>query len=116
MKNKAQSIMEYVVMIGVVAIAIFSMTVYFKRGVQGSLRNTAGQISDGGMYSPGATVANSRITRKIAETSTSYTNPADSSSGSVLEANKSISESSTRIEQNISKDESVGDFSQEPQR
>ena len=38
MKNKAQSFMEYSLLIGCIALALFAMQAYFKRGIQGVVK------------------------------------------------------------------------------
>jgi len=50
-KNKAQSTLEYAVLIAVVVGALVAIQVYFKRGVQGKLRDSADQIGE--QYSAG---------------------------------------------------------------
>lgn len=56
MKNKAQSLLEYAVVICIIIAALISMRVYIKRGLQGSLRANADSISSA-YYSPGATIS-----------------------------------------------------------
>ncbi|MFA5092497.1 MAG: hypothetical protein WC543_00935 [Candidatus Omnitrophota bacterium] len=45
---KAQSTLEYVILIGFVVAALIAMGVYMKRGVQGKIRDSSDQI--GGQY------------------------------------------------------------------
>ncbi len=42
--NRAQSLLEYVVLIGVVATAFIFISVFFKRGINGMIKVTADQI------------------------------------------------------------------------
>jgi hypothetical protein len=44
-RSRAQSLSEYAIIIGLVSLALVSMTVYMKRGLQGHLRDMANQIS-----------------------------------------------------------------------
>ena len=48
-KHKAQSLVEYTVILGVIALAIMSMQVYFKRGIQSLIKVVA---DDYGPYGP----------------------------------------------------------------
>ena len=43
-KEKAQSIMEYAILIGIVSAAIMAMNVYVKRGVQAGIKFSADQM------------------------------------------------------------------------
>ena len=45
-KTKAQSTLEYVILIGFVVSALIAMGVYMKRGIQGKLRESTDQIGE----------------------------------------------------------------------
>lgn len=51
--KKAQSTLEYALLIAVVVGVLITMQAYIKRGMQGKLRDVTDQIGD--QYSPGAT-------------------------------------------------------------
>lgn len=46
LERKAQSTLEYAVLISIVVAAFLAMQIYMKRGVQGKLRSAADQIGD----------------------------------------------------------------------
>lgn len=46
LNRKAQSTLEYAVLIAIVVAAFLAMQIYMKRGVQGKLRSAADQIGD----------------------------------------------------------------------
>ncbi len=62
LKTKAQSTLEYVILIGVVVAALIAMGIYMKRGAQGQLRQAADQIGE--QYSAGLTTSNYLVTSK----------------------------------------------------
>jgi Flp pilus assembly pilin Flp len=53
--KKAQSTLEYAVIIAVIAAALVAMNVYMKRGMQGKLRESADKIGE--QYSAGRTTS-----------------------------------------------------------
>ena len=53
MNKRAQSTLEYALMIAVVVGALIAMQVYVKRGLQGKLKDSTDQIGE--QYSPGYT-------------------------------------------------------------
>jgi uncharacterized protein (UPF0333 family) len=55
-KKKAQSTLEYAVLIGVVVAGLIAMQTYVKRGFQGKLRENADSIGEA--FSPGYTTYN----------------------------------------------------------
>ena len=57
---RAQSTLEYAVIIAVVVAALLTMQVYIKRGLQGRLRSVADEI--GQQYDPGNTTGNMTFT------------------------------------------------------
>lgn len=114
MRNKAQSTLEYTVLIIVVAAALFTMQVYFKRGIQGRIRSNADDLSGASAYSPGATNSISKVTKTIEENATSYTKKENNILGDINEIN--ISEANTTINQTTERNETVLPFNAEPQR
>ena len=57
LRNKrAQTTLEYAILIGVVAAALIAMQMYLKRGYQGKIRDSADSM--GGQFSPGLTAYN----------------------------------------------------------
>ena len=46
MNKKAQSLLEYIFLIGIVTMALFAMNTLFKRGIQGIIKVTADQIGN----------------------------------------------------------------------
>ncbi|MDD4986873.1 MAG: hypothetical protein PHQ43_14080 [Dehalococcoidales bacterium] len=52
--NRAQSTLEYAIIVAVVVAALIAMQVYVKRGMQGGLRNQSANIGE--EYCPGQTV------------------------------------------------------------
>lgn len=71
MKKKAQSHIEYAVLICIVVAALLTMHLYIKRGLQGNLRQLGDQYSGGGSYAPGRVNALTTIDRHINENSAS---------------------------------------------
>ena len=59
MKRRAQSTLEYALMIAVVVGALIAMQVYVKRGLQGKLKDSTDQIGE--QYSPGFTTGHEEI-------------------------------------------------------
>jgi len=112
MRNRAQSTLEYVVMIAVIAAALFAMQIYIKRGMQGKMRESADSIGQGFLYSPGATVSNSNITTISKEETKSYSK--DNPTNSNLKVN--ISESKVQNTRTTERTEDVLSYAAEPQR
>jgi len=52
-KNKAQTILEYAVLIGVVAAALVAMKIFMQRALQDKYRQSADTFGEGGQYEPG---------------------------------------------------------------
>lgn len=101
MRKRAQSLIEYTVLIAVTAAALVSMQVYMKRAISGKLRTQAAQVSGGGFYSPGATVSDQNITKNITEHSYS---------------DKFIQTSESESMQRVNTSEQVLSFAAEPER
>jgi len=72
MGKRAQTTIEYAVLIGVIVAGLIAMQVYLRRGMQGRLKASADEMSSGALYSPGATNSNSRIDTAVSEESHSY--------------------------------------------
>jgi uncharacterized protein (UPF0333 family) len=100
MKNKAQSILEYAVLIIVVVAALLAMQAYFKRGIQGRARSSADEISGGSMYAPGETTAHSTVTRSITEGMKSYTE-------TTTTGEKNVSENTFEMNQQTSRQDTI---------
>lgn len=60
MKNSAQSLLEYAVILSLIVAGLFAMQVYLKRGISGRMKGSADELGGGLFYSPRAT--NSTIT------------------------------------------------------
>ena len=58
--KKAQSTLEYALIISVVVGALLAMQVYVKRGIQGRLKKAADDLGD--QYSPGHTTGSIAVT------------------------------------------------------
>ena len=59
--RKAQSTLEYAVVIACICAALLAMRIYLKRGLQGKLRETADSL--GSQYEPGSTESDITITQ-----------------------------------------------------
>jgi len=55
-KKRAQSTLEYAILIGVIVAGLIAMQVYLKRGFQGKLRESADSMGE--QFSPGYTTSN----------------------------------------------------------
>lgn len=67
MKSRAQSTVEYVLLLTTIVAALIAMQVYAKRAVQGRMRANASDLSEGNLYSPGATFGFSLTTTNVEE-------------------------------------------------
>jgi Flp pilus assembly pilin Flp len=72
--RKAQTALEYAVLIVCVVAALIAMQIYLKRGVSGRLRQQADSL--GAQYSPGHTTSTFTITSNSKVTSTTEMNEA----------------------------------------
>lgn len=97
MKNRAQSTVEYLLILCLVAAALTSAAVYTKRSLQGRIKFNADQLSAESIYAPGATNLITHINRDITESSHSYTD-----SDTIDGKDHSVSESNSTIIQNYS--------------
>ncbi len=68
MNKKAQSTIEYMVLVGVIVAGLVCMQLYMKRSLQGRMRDYAGQLAGEEAYSPGATVSRMQINTITNET------------------------------------------------
>ena len=73
-KNKAQSTLEFAVLVACIVATAVAMGVYIKRGVQGRIRQSADEI--GTLYAPGATSGTSSKTLSQQSHERSYSEPA----------------------------------------
>lgn len=73
LNKKAQSSMEYVILISIIAASLFGMEMYFKRGLQGKIKASADEISGGFGYAPGRTNSSIVITKSEKEDSETKT-------------------------------------------
>lgn len=71
MRNRAQIMVEYSVLIGIIVAALIGMQVYVKRAAQGRIRSHTDQLSSGRAYSPGAMNSSSVIERTVVESTAS---------------------------------------------
>ena len=124
MKNHAQVTIEAVVIIMIVVAALIAVNAYIRRGIQGKIKGSSGQISDSALYSPGATVSSQAIARNIIETANSYYNffnPdthkfTDTVENRTNDNRITISDSTTTMDQNSNQVGGVLSSAQEPQR
>ena len=65
-KSRAQTTLEYAVLIGVIVAALIAMQRYLKRGYQGKLRESADQMGE--QFSPGYTKVLDHRKSELAET------------------------------------------------
>ncbi len=86
MTVRAQSTVEYAILIAVVVGALLAMQIYMKRGVQGKLRSATDDI--GAQYVPGKTTANYTVSSSSNRHETLTT---DGTLTSTLKANESQS-------------------------
>ncbi len=112
MNNKAQSTLEYFVMIAVIVAALFAMQTYIKRGMQGKIRDSADNIGQGFLYSPGATVSSSNISTISRESANSYSEDDPGNPNSKV----NISESTVQNTRTTERTEDVLSYAAEPQR
>lgn len=66
--RKAQSTLEYSVLIALIVAGLLAMQVYLKRGVQGRLRQSADEIGE--QFSPGFTTVSRTTTSSITSSET----------------------------------------------
>lgn len=66
LNRKAQSTLEYAVIIAVVVAALIAMQAYVKRGLQGKFRQASDDIGE--QYSPARTTSNQAITSHVTST------------------------------------------------
>lgn len=66
--RKAQSTLEYAIIIAVVVAGLIAMQAYMKRGLQGKLRQASDEIGE--QFSPGQTTGTVNVTSKYSTTET----------------------------------------------
>lgn len=101
MKSRAQSTIENMALIAIIAAALIGMQVYAKRAMQGRMRANASDLSEGNGYSPGATTAFSLTTTNVVENS---------------ETRDRTTTSTAQVIRNTGKSEEVLPFALEPRR
>ena len=99
--RRAQTMLEYIVLLGILVVALLATSVVIKRSWQGRLKGASEQLTGGGAYSPRATQGSSIINISINESSNSF---------------DSKSNSESNIEVITNKYEEVLPFNNEPQR
>ncbi|MBM3245505.1 MAG: hypothetical protein FJZ15_06930 [Candidatus Omnitrophica bacterium] len=114
MKSRAQSTLEYAVVIAVAVAALIAMSAYIKRGMQGRMRSNTDQLSGGFAYSPGATTGVSFTAKSSEENTESYSVKSMNPSGTQDEVG--ISRSWGNVIQETNRQEILPSFSAEPKR
>jgi uncharacterized protein (UPF0333 family) len=102
MRERAQSILEYTLLICVLIAALMAMRHYINRGIQGKLRQSGEDIGGGYFYAPRETVSDTLTTTTVnKDHSESYgtDNPDDSD----IDAKISISTSEYKSDQKTQK-------------
>ena len=67
-KNRAQSTLEYAILIGVIVAGLVGMQVYLKRGYQGKLKDSADSMGE--QFSPGQTTFTNTTSMSTTSTET----------------------------------------------
>jgi len=112
MENKAQTTLEYAVLIGIIVVALLAMSVYMRRAMQGRLKDNADQISEGFAYSPKATNSHS-IALTHSEEKSDAKNIVDAHNET---SSDTITTSTANITTTVNRNESVLPFADEPKR
>lgn len=99
LNKRAQSTLEYGVVIAVIVAALVAMQVYIKRGVQGRLRQASDDVGE--QFSPGYTTGATYTTSNVASTET------------VLGGDKPTTQSTSNQAQTRSTNEQVATADQE---
>jgi hypothetical protein len=99
MKTKAQSTIEYIMLFSIIVAALVSMQVYVKRAAQGGMSRNLEQLSEGSVYSPGATNSLSMITTTIHESTSSLSTDVDTEKYRTTDA--FINQETRRTEQTL---------------
>lgn len=105
MKTKAQSTLEYAILIAVAVAAVLAMSAYIKRGLQGRLKAGADELSSAGAYVPQGTTSLSTY-KKFSDESTQSRTEVDSVTG--VEYN--ITQSTDIIRQSVERKEVIDPF------
>lgn len=98
LNKRAQSTLEYAVIIAVVVAALIAMQAYVKRGLQGKYRQASDDIGE--QYSPGRTTSNQTINSHVDSTE-------NITLGSTGEAAQPSTDTTSNQTQNRSRNESV---------
>lgn len=91
-KKRAQSTLEYALIVAVVVGGLIAMQVYIKRGLQGKLRDSADQLGE--QYSPGFTTGTTEVTINTSTTEnlTGGVTTTDSSTSQTRESDENVAE------------------------
>jgi Flp pilus assembly pilin Flp len=100
LNKKAQSTLEYAVIIAVVVAALIAMQAYVKRGLQGKYKQASDDIGE--QYSPGGTTSNQTI---ISHVDSTENITLTAGGGEAAQPNTDTTSNQT---QNRSKNETVG--------
>ncbi len=95
-KRRAQSTLEYALIVAVVVGGLIAMQVYVKRGLQGKLKESADQLGE--QYSPGITTGTINITTNSTTNET---------------LNSGITNTTSNTSQNMDSNMSIGNYSNE---
>lgn len=68
LKDKAQSTLEYAVIMAVIAAAIIATSIYVKRGIAGKFKRAADEASEGASFSPTAATFTNILSANIEST------------------------------------------------
>ncbi len=99
LNKRAQSTLEYGILIAVIVAALVAMQVYVKRGIQGRLRQASDDVGE--QFSPGYTTGVTSTTSNVASTET------------ISGGNNSITQSTSNQNQTRSVNEQVATSDQE---
>jgi len=117
MRNKAQTTIEYFVMLGIIVAGLIGMQVYLKRSMQGKFRLAADELSQGIGYSPGATIGFSVVTTNTVESSASERiDKINEELGEPTGDKITITTSDTRFNQDTDRTEQLLSLESEPRR
>lgn len=89
-ENKAQTTLEYAILIGVIVAGLIAMQVYVKRGFQGKLRESADSMGE--QFSPGYTTGR-HITNSFTSSTETLQNQVTTTTINNQETNRTSNES-----------------------
>ncbi len=110
--RRAQSTLEYIFLIAMLAVALIVMSAYMKRGFQGNWRQLSEQVG-AGSYDPKNTTINNTETKKTESTVTSFSTSTvtfgDKGSSTSSGTSANIEKGTLTVDRSIS--ETVGNLS-----